>query len=815
MRTSSTLACLLLVASSCALADDLELCVDTVAELEDAVGIARLAAPIPFDRVVAKVVQGTYNLSNSDLLTPTNTLGFATYHDLRLLGGYSAGCATRQLNATNTKLQNTNVNRRLYVVPNADVLLQGFHFENFSNDIQFDPYVEEDTQQRIEVTHNRFSGGNGPIRLGAESGNGTSWVIVKNNVIWNRSIAADECALELFGDTTSPDAFVRVLAANNTVALNGNGDGVCYADVQVADFYNNVFFQNMGADLKGSGVGPSLFYNQIGSRTTPGPIVNLSSSTANPQFNNAPGGDLRLQGTSPAVNSGFNNVPMGISSVDVAGNARIVGTAIDRGAHESLNSGLFLLSVTNVNNSGNGSLRDAITQANATPGLNGIVFNIPGSGCPKVIQLSTELPQITESLVIDGSSQPGSIANGADIGYDGVRCIAIRPTSGLLAWGLRMPSSVASTQSLIVDSLAFGGFTYAMYLQGGSQHRVSGSQFGGQVGSVSLPANQGGVLIASPDVQIGGPGPDERNVFDDSIGSGLIPSAAVLILNASDAEVINNYIGTSVVGGTGMGNTYGVYATGNGGNISDNLISYNVSAAIRLTVDASGYDVERNRIGLPSICFIAPCAFAGNGVGIFVEGSDNTLSDNLTTNSLASGVRITGDGNAVLRHRAYNNGGDGASIPPIDIAGFGYSANDNDGAATLPTGNRGINYPQLLRSERDGVTLITRIFGRLESTNGDYLITMYVSNRQLTGQRCEGRTVFAQKSVTISNALPGQNGSINFDLGWQNADPPEQWITATATRKQQDLISNATRLSDTSEYGNCLVLPLFADGFDG
>jgi hypothetical protein len=177
-------------------------------------------------------------------------------------------------------------------------------------------------------------------------------------------------------------------------------------------------------------------------------------------------------------------------------------------------------------------------------------------------------------------------------------------------------------------------------------------------------------------------------------------------------------------------------------------------------------------------------------------------------------VRITGDGNAVLRHRAYNNGGDGNSIPPIDIAGFGYSANDNDAAATLPSGNRGINHPQLIRSERDEQTQTTRVFGRLESVNSGYLITLYASTRQLAGQRCEGRTLLAQKSVTISNALPGENGSIDFAVTVSGADLPDDWITATATRRQQDLISDATRLSDTSEYGNCLEVPLFADGFD-
>lgn len=729
------------------------------------------------------------------------------------MGGYTAGCVSRQINATNTVLRNTNTNRRLYIVPNADLLLQGFHFLDFANDIQFDPFTVEETQQRIEVANNRFSGGNGEIRFGAESGNGISLVIAKNNVIWNRSIAANECAIGLLGDSSS-GAFVRLLVANNTVVANGSGNGVCYTDIDQADFYNNIFFLHSGQNLRGTGVGPALFHNQIASRSTPTPVIDIASSAANPQFINAGNGDLRLQGASPAVNSGSNNVPLGIGSVDVAGLARSVGTAIDRGAHESLNSGLFILTVTNTNNSGAGSLRDAIVQANATPGLNGILFNIGGAGCPKVIQLSSELPDITESLVVDGASQSGSVANGAEIGYDGVRCVAIRPVSGLLNRGLRVPSTVAASQTLVVESVAFGGFAYAMYLQGGAQHQIIGSQFGGQVGSVVLPANQGGILVNADDVQIGGPDPSERNVFADSTGGGLIPSAGVLILDADRSLVINNYIGTTVTGGNGLGNTIGIYAAGSGGTIADNLISFNSSAAIRLTTDASGFDVLRNRIGLPSLCLIGPCASAGNGVGIFIEGSNNTLSDNLTANNLASGVRVTGDGNAVLRHLAYRNGGDGASIPPIDIANFGYNANDNDAAAMPPAGNRGINYPQLTRAERSTTLPIVRIFGTLQSSNSAYLISLYSGDRRLAGQRCEGRKLLAQKSVTIANALPGQNGSIDFEVSVPTSELDGKQITATATRREQQLIGNGTRLSDTSEYGNCLEMPLFGDGFE-
>src|SRR4029453_8876430 len=53
--------------------------------------------------------------------------------------------------------------------------------------------------------------------------------------------------------------------------------------------------------------------------------------------------------------------------------------------------------VTNTNNHGSGSLRDAITNANATLGTDTIVFNIPGAGV-KTINLVNALPEITERV---------------------------------------------------------------------------------------------------------------------------------------------------------------------------------------------------------------------------------------------------------------------------------------------------------------------------------------------------------------------------------------------------------------------------------
>ena len=59
---------------------------------------------------------------------------------------------------------------------------------------------------------------------------------------------------------------------------------------------------------------------------------------------------------------------------------------------------------------GNCTLRAAIEQANAVAGLDTIHFHIPGPG-PHTIQPVTELPIITDPVLIDGYTQPGASPN--------------------------------------------------------------------------------------------------------------------------------------------------------------------------------------------------------------------------------------------------------------------------------------------------------------------------------------------------------------------------------------------------------------------
>src|SRR6516165_1149231 len=68
---------------------------------------------------------------------------------------------------------------------------------------------------------------------------------------------------------------------------------------------------------------------------------------------------------------------------------------------------LSTFTVTNIDDSGTGSLRQAIIGSDAAKGPNAINFNIPGGGL-HTINLLSALPTITQPVTIDGTTEPGS-----------------------------------------------------------------------------------------------------------------------------------------------------------------------------------------------------------------------------------------------------------------------------------------------------------------------------------------------------------------------------------------------------------------------
>src|SRR4051812_28648377 len=70
-------------------------------------------------------------------------------------------------------------------------------------------------------------------------------------------------------------------------------------------------------------------------------------------------------------------------------------------------AGATTFTVTNTSSSGPGSLRQAILNANNSVGPDIIAFNIPGLAVQR-IHPTNELPWITDTVLIDGYTQPGA-----------------------------------------------------------------------------------------------------------------------------------------------------------------------------------------------------------------------------------------------------------------------------------------------------------------------------------------------------------------------------------------------------------------------
>jgi len=104
-----------------------------------------------------------------------------------------------------------------------------------------------------------------------------------------------------------------------------------------------------------------------------------------------------------------------------------------------------LFTVTNTNDSGTGSLRQAILNANAAPGADTINFNVPGTGVHTIAPTSA-LPTVSEAVTIDGYSQPGATPNSKAVGNDAVLKIELSGASAPTKYGLSISASNSTSR---------------------------------------------------------------------------------------------------------------------------------------------------------------------------------------------------------------------------------------------------------------------------------------------------------------------------------------------------------------------------------
>ena len=363
--------------------------------------------------------------------------------------------------------------------------------------------------------------------------------------------------------------------------------------------------------------------------------------------------------------------------------------------------GAATFTVTDVSDSGAGTLRQAILDANAAAGLDTIAFNLPGDA-PFLLQPTSALPTVTEQVTIDGSTQPGfagvpvvvldgSVAGmsvdglriealtfvtirslvvsrwgGTGIFFDGRTlalsaghvvegCYVGTDPTGTMAW----PNGGEGIRTLDCDQVRVGG------PGAGQGNLISGNRSDGLQVSVDTKASVSGVVVqgnlfgvdvtgsqALPnfgsnlvmdfvgDSLVGGPTAAERNVLAASGGYGI------LMVGGIGNLVQNNYIGTDASGTVALPNTLAGVLVGLDTSVLDgNLISGNSipgSAGVVLAANSATH-LRNNRIGTDSSGNLA----LGNAVGLRVQqngggslGSGNLAEGNVIAGNLGHGVLV-------------------------------------------------------------------------------------------------------------------------------------------------------------------------------
>jgi uncharacterized repeat protein (TIGR01451 family) len=314
--------------------------------------------------------------------------------------------------------------------------------------------------------------------------------------------------------------------------------------------------------------------------------------------------------------------------------------------------------VTAVDSVGSGSLRDAIASANANPGPDLIVFQIPPGG-PVTIDLADALPTITDPVTINGATQPG---------FAGKPIVELNGASaGAGTNGLGIVAGNTTVRGLVINRCSSSGI--ALDNTGGNL--IQGNFIGTNLAGDAASGNgQGGVTIRSTDNTVGGLTTGSGNLISGNTSWGVL-------ISANNNRVQGNLIGTDVTGTVPLANTEdGVLisdvADNNivGGVSARNIISGNGGSGVNIGGGPSGTIVQNNFIGIN----VNGVGAVGNSTGVHIGGSSgntigggangggNVISGNV---GITTGVLIDGgsSANTVARNFIGTNATGTAGIP--------------------------------------------------------------------------------------------------------------------------------------------------------
>jgi len=220
--------------------------------------------------------------------------------------------------------------------------------------------------------------------------------------------------------------------------------------------------------------------------------------------------------------------------------------------------------VISTNDTGAGSLQQAILDANASPGADVITFNIPSGGL--TIAPTNALPVITEPVTIDGSTQPG-FASAPIVELNGT-------SAGATVDGLKIATSNCVIRALVINRFLGDGIE----ITNGVNNTIAGCYIGLNLAGLTDQGNtlNGILLTNAANNTIGGLVASDRNYIAGNNQNGIVLGGASATNNALLGNIIGLNVANADIGNSGDGvrvvaplNLIGGSASGAGNLISD------------------------------------------------------------------------------------------------------------------------------------------------------------------------------------------------------------------------------------------------------
>jgi hypothetical protein len=374
------------------------------------------------------------------------------------------------------------------------------------------------------------------------------------------------------------------------------------------------------------------------------------------------------------------------------------------------------LTVTNTSNSGGGSLRQAMLDANneaVNPGHDTIAFNIPTSdtNCDATTKVctitpSSALPTITSPLTVDGYTQGDATASTDDDatentlaqGTNAALKVELDGTTTVGASGLQVNSDGVTVRGLIINDFDVYGIILGDQSCLVDNSTIEGNFIGtNAAGTASGPGNlQGGVSVCGKNNVVGGTTPAARNVISGNSNAGIAVNGNSF--ESQQHRIEGNLIGTNAAGTSAVPNangvTIGALAGGNlvGGTTaaSRNIISGNSGDGVALFGDTGNFTpgdiIQGNYIGT-NVTGDTAVPNVGNGISISNVNKDTTIggsatgAGNVISGNQGNGIAMDSTGNTV-QGNLIGLGADGTGSlgngNPTSNSGSGVLVNTNN-----------------------------------------------------------------------------------------------------------------------------------------